>query len=156
MDARALERQRPAVHGVVSRPIPAATSARRPRYPLGRALALLLFALVATALLTGIAGGLRRVGIAVAWAAEREWLGHAALAHAALMMSAFMGTVIAIERAVAYENDPTAVNRDIAELLGLSERTIEFHRANLMAKLAATNLTELIARAKQRGWTEPA
>ena len=46
-------------------------------------------------------------------------------------------------------------NRDIAELLGLSERTIEFHRANLMAKLAATNLTELMARAKQRGWTEP-
>lgn len=42
-------------------------------------------------------------------------------------------------------------NRDIATLLGLSERTIEFHRANLMAKLAATNLTELIVRAKQRG-----
>jgi DNA-binding NarL/FixJ family response regulator len=42
-------------------------------------------------------------------------------------------------------------NREIAGSMGLSERTVEFHRANLMAKLAATNLTELIARAKQRG-----
>jgi DNA-binding NarL/FixJ family response regulator len=42
-------------------------------------------------------------------------------------------------------------NREIAELMGLSERTVEFHRANLMSKLAATNLTELMARAKQRG-----
>ena len=102
MDARALERQRPAVHGVVSRrPAPDASSARRTRHPLGRVLALLLFALVATALLTGIAGGLRRVGLSFDWAADRAWLGHAALSHAALMMSAFMGTVIAIERAVA-------------------------------------------------------
>lgn len=44
-------------------------------------------------------------------------------------------------------------SREIAGQLGLSERTIEFHRANLMAKLAATNMTELLARAKQRGWT---
>lgn len=44
-------------------------------------------------------------------------------------------------------------NREIAELMGLSERTVEFHRANLMGKLAATNLTDLLERAKQRGWT---
>lgn len=42
-------------------------------------------------------------------------------------------------------------NREIAEQLGLSERTVEFHRANMMAKLSATNLTELVARARQRG-----
>lgn len=42
-------------------------------------------------------------------------------------------------------------NREIAGLMGLSERTVEFHRANMMAKLSATNLTELVARAKQRG-----
>ncbi|MDF3056433.1 MAG: LuxR family transcriptional regulator [Rariglobus sp.] len=42
-------------------------------------------------------------------------------------------------------------NREIAGLMALSERTVEFHRANMMAKLSATNMTELVARAKQRG-----
>ncbi len=42
-------------------------------------------------------------------------------------------------------------NREIAGQMGLSERTVEFHRANMMTKLSATNLTELVARAKQRG-----
>ncbi|MFA6290051.1 MAG: response regulator transcription factor [Opitutaceae bacterium] len=42
-------------------------------------------------------------------------------------------------------------NREIAGQMGLSERTVEFHRANMMAKLAATNLAELVAKAKQRG-----
>ncbi len=42
-------------------------------------------------------------------------------------------------------------NREIADLLGLSVRTVEFHRANMMAKLDAENLTELMTRAKQRG-----
>jgi len=42
-------------------------------------------------------------------------------------------------------------NREIAGQMGLSERTVEFHRANMMAKLSATNMTELVARAKQRG-----
>lgn len=45
-------------------------------------------------------------------------------------------------------------NREIAALMGLSERTVEFHRANMMGKLEATNLTDLLERAKRRGWTE--
>ncbi|NML48605.1 hypothetical protein HHL11_32985 [Ramlibacter sp. G-1-2-2] len=57
-----------------------------------------LFACVAASLLAGIAGGLMRVGIVVASA---DWLGRAALSHAALMMCGLMGTVIGIERAVA-------------------------------------------------------
>jgi DNA-binding NarL/FixJ family response regulator len=44
-------------------------------------------------------------------------------------------------------------NREIAELMGLSARTVEFHRANLMAKLDATNLAELTTAARVRGWT---
>jgi len=43
-------------------------------------------------------------------------------------------------------------NRDIAEVMGLSVRTVEFHRANLMAKLGATNLDELVTAARLRGW----
>lgn len=43
-------------------------------------------------------------------------------------------------------------NREIAEQMGLSVRTVEFHRANVMTKLQAGNLTELVAAAKSRGW----
>jgi DNA-binding NarL/FixJ family response regulator len=42
-------------------------------------------------------------------------------------------------------------SREISELVGLSARTVEFHRANLMAKLGATNATELVASARRRG-----
>ncbi|WP_438479931.1 LuxR C-terminal-related transcriptional regulator [Oleiharenicola lentus] len=42
-------------------------------------------------------------------------------------------------------------SREISEVIGLSARTVEFHRANIMTKLGATNVTELVANAKQRG-----
>ena len=42
-------------------------------------------------------------------------------------------------------------SREIAELIGLSARTVEFHRANLMAKLGAANPTELVAHAGRLG-----
>ena len=61
----------------------------------------LLLALVALSLLAGIAGGLMRVGVAVPGMLDAGWLGRAALAHAALMIGGFLGTVIGIERAVA-------------------------------------------------------
>lgn len=44
-------------------------------------------------------------------------------------------------------------NREIADAMGLSVRTVEFHRANLMGKLDATNLAELTVSARLRGWT---
>ncbi|MFD0892215.1 LuxR C-terminal-related transcriptional regulator [Luteolibacter ambystomatis] len=44
-------------------------------------------------------------------------------------------------------------NREIADKMGLSARTIEFHRANLMTKLDAKNYTELVTAAALRGWT---
>ncbi|MDF3056643.1 MAG: LuxR family transcriptional regulator [Rariglobus sp.] len=44
-------------------------------------------------------------------------------------------------------------NRDIAELMKLSARTVEFHRANVMAKLNATNHAELVESARKHGWS---
>lgn len=42
-------------------------------------------------------------------------------------------------------------SRETGELIGLSVRTVEFHRANIMAKLGATNLAELAANARRMG-----
>ncbi len=42
-------------------------------------------------------------------------------------------------------------SREIGELIGLSARTVEFHRANLMAKLGSPNPTDLLIRAKKLG-----
>ena len=61
-----------------------------------------LMLLVAASFVAAVVGGLLRAG--VAWPAglsDSAVVGQAALAHAALMMSGFLGTVIAIERAVA-------------------------------------------------------
>jgi hypothetical protein len=60
-----------------------------------------LAACVAASLLAGVLGGLLRVGVALPATADAAWLGRGALAHAALMMCGFLGTVIGIERAVA-------------------------------------------------------
>lgn len=42
-------------------------------------------------------------------------------------------------------------SREIADLISLSPRTVEFHRSNIMGKLAATNVAELVAHARQLG-----
>ena len=65
------------------------------------ALRLLMLVMVALSLMGGIAGGLLRAGVMLPAMPDHEWPGRAALAHAALMMSGFLGTVIGIERAVA-------------------------------------------------------
>ncbi|MGC1174485.1 hypothetical protein [Polaromonas sp.] len=61
----------------------------------------LMLALVVLSLLAGIAGGLLRAGVALPATAGSVWPGQAVLAHAALMICGFLGTVIGIERAVA-------------------------------------------------------
>ncbi|MDP3759401.1 MAG: hypothetical protein Q8R01_02650 [Ramlibacter sp.] len=97
--ARAIARSKPApsVGAVAARPV--------------------FIMLVALALLTGIAGGLLRVGVVVGPAVPAEWLGRAALAHAALMICAFLGTVIGLERAVAVKL-PVAFLAPLASALG--------------------------------------
>lgn len=42
-------------------------------------------------------------------------------------------------------------SKEIGELIGLSARTVEFHRANVMAKLGAENLADLVANARRLG-----
>ncbi|MBI5426330.1 MAG: response regulator transcription factor [Opitutae bacterium] len=44
-------------------------------------------------------------------------------------------------------------SREIAEALGVSVRTVEFHRANVMTKLGATSVAELHAIARRSGTT---
>lgn len=86
MDTAAHERQGPASHGLVS-PRPLLTA--------------VLLACVASALAAGVLGGLLRLGIAWPGTPGSGWLARGAIAHAALMMGAFFGTVIGVERAVA-------------------------------------------------------
>ena len=62
-----------------------------------------LLPLLAVSLLAGLAGGLLRAGVAVA-PSSAAWPGQAALVHAALMICAFMGSLIGIERAVAVKH----------------------------------------------------
>ncbi|WBY02516.1 hypothetical protein PE066_02985 [Ramlibacter tataouinensis] len=72
-----------------------------PASPAVRAGGVVLLLCIAAALLSAVAGGLLRAGVPLAGAGAPDWLGQAAVQHAALMICAFMGTVIAVERAVA-------------------------------------------------------
>ena len=64
-----------------------------------------VFAIGVVALLAaGITGGLLRAGLAVPLPGNSAWPGQAVLAHAFLMICAFMGTVMGVERAVAVED----------------------------------------------------
>lgn len=43
-------------------------------------------------------------------------------------------------------------SREIATSIGISVRTVEFHRSNLMTKLDAKSVSELLDTARQRSW----
>jgi hypothetical protein len=84
-------------------------------WPLRRvAVTAVLVALVVAALAGGVAGGLLRAG---AVGASGVVLAHAGLAHAALMLGGFFGTVIGIERAVALHR-PLAFAAPVASGIG--------------------------------------
>lgn len=87
MDHRPHERKGQGVHGLVA----------------GWRMAwrIVFLVLVATALVGGIAGGLVRAGVDVS---AGGWIAPAVLGHAFLMVSAFLGTVIGLERAVALKH----------------------------------------------------
>jgi len=70
--------------------------------------------LVVVSMLAGIAGGLVRAGVSVPVA------GAAVVAHAFLMICAFMGTVIAIERAVAVKHPAAFVGPVASGLAGVA------------------------------------
>ena len=78
-----------------------ARSQQRPSRPAAAVVRICSIILIAACLLAAVFGGLLRVGVVMPATAGAHWLLEAGLWHAALMICAFMGTVIAIERAVA-------------------------------------------------------
>lgn len=102
MDAGSNERARQALHGLVTM-----CAARRlsrvvapPSFAV-RSFKIGMAVLVVTTLLGAVAGGLLRANAPWAELHNSVLAGRAAVAHAQLMLSGFLGTVIALERAVA-------------------------------------------------------
>jgi hypothetical protein len=134
--ARALvgERAAPSVAAVAARPV--------------------FLVLVAASLLAGIAGGLMRLGVMLPSTAGSAWLGQAALAHAALMMGGFLGTVIGLERAVAVKH-PAAFIAPLASGLGglclLLGQTAHGAGLGVVAAVAFTVVNVVVVR---RQWAD--
>lgn len=99
MDHGSHEPARPSLHGVVM--ARAGARGHRTTAPAVALVRIAFAALVALTLIAAVLGGLLRVGLVVPATATAAWLPRAGLWHAALMIGAFFGTVIAIERAVA-------------------------------------------------------
>lgn len=110
MEHRSHERAGQALHALVRprRTLQLSASARLTRP--------LLLGLVALSLLAGVAGGLLRAGLPLS---DAIWLSHAGLDHAALIAGSFLGTVIAIERAVALRHRAAFIGPFMSGLAGL-------------------------------------
>jgi len=136
--ARAPSRRKPALS--------AATVAARP----------LFLVLVAVSLLAGIAGGLMRLGVALPSTAGSAWLGQAVLAHAALMICGFLGTVIGLERAVAVKL-PAAFVAPLASSLGglclLLGKTVPGAWLGVVAAIVFTGVNIVVVRRQWAGHT---
>lgn len=111
----------------------------RQRPPAARLVAATLLLGTVAALVAGVIGGLLRAGLAVPLPQGSAWAGPAVLAHAFLIMGAFMGTVIGLERAVAlgarwaYTAPAAAMLAGLCTLGGLSAAA---HALALLAALA--------------------
>ena len=99
-------------------------------------------ALVAVALVSGIAGGLVRAGVSWAALSGAPWLPRAVLGHAFLTVSAFLGTVIGLERAVALKH-PAAFTAPV--ISGLSGVLLVSGLADLAAWLAVLAASAFVA-----------
>jgi len=111
---------------------------------------------VALALLTGLAGGLLRAGVDLPQAQGAAWPSRAVLYHAALMMGAFMGTVIGIERAVAVKARASWL-APLASGLGGAALMLGFAAAGswlmVAASVAFTGVNVLVVRRQRAAHT---
>lgn len=147
MDTRPDESEGQGLHGLVGRRnIMRGNPVAWTRAPL-QALSRLAFVfIVAAMLVTGLTGGLLRAGVAVPLPIDSFWPGQAVLGHAFLMICAFMGTVIGIERAVAVKARPAfaaPVCSALAGVLMLSGRPVAAGWLMVLASMAflAVNVT---------------
>lgn len=108
---------------------------------------LVFIPLVALGLVTGLGGGLLRAGLAMPPALAGPWLSAAVQFHAFLMVVAFMGTVIGLERAVAAKK-PAAflapLASGLAGLFVLAGRTEAASGLAVFAGLAFVGVNVLV------------
>jgi len=97
----------------------------------------LFLLVVASLLVSGVIGGLLRAGVAVPLPIRSVWPGQAVLAHAFLMICAFMGTVIGIERAVAVKARAAFAAPVFSALAGVSMLAGASAAATWLAVLAS-------------------
>lgn len=63
-----------------------------------------------------------------------------------------MGKILSrLEQEVLTQVAAGKTSREIADFYGIGLRTVEFHRANLMAKLGVANTAEPVAQVRARG-----
>lgn len=154
MDHGSHERAGAALHGLVmARTLAGGKPGASPAAVAARPIFLVL---VALSLLAGIAGGLLRVGVTLPSTQGAAWLGQAALAHAALMISGFLGTVIGLERAVAVKL-PAAFVAPLASGLGglclLLGQTVHGSWLGVVAAVAFTAVNVVVVRRQWAGHT---
>jgi hypothetical protein len=99
---------------------------------------LVFIPLVAVCLVAGIGGGLLRAGVSIPQAVTGPWLAPAVQFHAFLMISAFMGTLIGIERAVAVKKRWAYLAPLASGLAGLAALIGQPLAAAALAVLAAS------------------
>ena len=131
-------------------PASAPVTASAPRRSV--ALRVLVALPVAVSLVAAVAGGLLRAGVSLPGEPPGDWLGQAAVGHAFLMICGFMGTVIAIERAVAVKLRWAFAGPALSAAAGLAliGGAPVFARALLLAATLAFVAVNLVVVQRQR------